>query len=155
MKMVNSRTEFIQDIKKASAILNSSGVQEITVVNIQKFSDESMVLESFDYDLNIQRVYFIDEAHRSYNPKGNYLVNLLRSDKDAVKIALTGTPLLGEVAKEYDSKALFGDYIHKYYYNRSIADGYTLRPVSYTHLDVYKRQELNTSLPSYLPQKVQ
>jgi type I restriction enzyme R subunit len=41
--MVNSRTEFIQDIKKASAILNSSGVQEITVVNIQKFSDDSTV----------------------------------------------------------------------------------------------------------------
>jgi hypothetical protein len=34
------------------------------------------------------------------------LVNLLRSDKDAVKIALTGTPLLREVAKEYDSKTL-------------------------------------------------
>ncbi len=32
-----------------------------------------------------------------------------------------------EVAKEYDSKLLFGNYIHKYYYNRSIADGYTLR----------------------------
>src|SRR5690606_33427197 len=31
------------------------------------------------------------------------------------------------VAKEYDSKLLFGNYIHKYYYNRSIADGYTLR----------------------------
>lgn len=44
-----------------------------------------------------------------------------------MKIALTGTPLLKEVAKEYDSKLLFGNYIHKYYYNRSIADGYTLR----------------------------
>ncbi|WP_312749595.1 type I restriction endonuclease [Epilithonimonas hominis] len=140
VKMVNSRTEFIQDIKKASAILNSSGEQEITVVNIQKFSDESMVLESFDYDLNIQRIYFIDEAHRSYNPKGNYLVNLLRSDKDAVKIALTGTPLLREVAKEYDSKTLFGDYIHKYYYNRSIADGYTLRLIREGIATTYKMQ---------------
>ncbi|MFN9819299.1 MAG: type I restriction endonuclease subunit R, partial [Akkermansiaceae bacterium] len=27
----------------------------------------------------------------------------------------------------YNSRALFGDYIHKYYYNRSIKDGYTLR----------------------------
>lgn len=42
-------------------------------------------------------------------------------------IALTGTPLLKEVAKEYDSKMLFGNYFHKYYYNMSIADGYTLR----------------------------
>ncbi|MCQ4139489.1 type I restriction endonuclease [Chryseobacterium sp. EO14] len=140
VKMVSSRTEFIQDIKKASAILNSSGEQEITVVNIQKFSDDSTVLESFDYDLNIQRIYFIDEAHRSYNPKGNYLVNLLRSDQDAVKIALTGTPLLREVAKDYDSKTLFGEYIHKYYYNRSIADGYTLRLIREGIATTYKMQ---------------
>src|SRR5690606_34696461 len=60
-------------------------------------------------------------------PKGNYLANLINTDKKAVKIALTGTPLLKEVAKEYDSKLLFGNYIHKYYYNSSIADGYTLR----------------------------
>lgn len=140
VKMVNSRTEFIQDIKKASAILNSTGALEITAVNIQKFSDDSTVLESFDYDLNIQRIYFIDEAHRSYNPKGNYLVNLLRSDAEAVKIALTGTPLLKEVAKEYDSKTLFGEYIHKYYYNRSIADGYTLRLIREGIATTYKMQ---------------
>jgi type I restriction enzyme R subunit len=52
---------------------------------------------------------------------------LINSDRKAIKIALTGTPLLREVAKEYDSKLLFGNYIHKYYYNMSIADGYTLR----------------------------
>src|SRR5690606_9508269 len=65
--------------------------------------------------------------HRSYNPKGNYLANLINSDRNAIKIALTGTPLLKEVTKEFDSKLLFGNYIHKYYYNMSIADGYTLR----------------------------
>src|SRR5699024_9425827 len=42
-------------------------------------------------------------------------------------VSLTGTPLLKEVANKYDSKMLFGDYFHKYYYNMSIADGYTLR----------------------------
>ena len=31
------------------------------------------------------------------------------------------------LGKEYNSKSLFGDYIHKYYYNASIKDGYTLR----------------------------
>ncbi|MGK3456639.1 hypothetical protein, partial [Escherichia coli] len=41
-----------------------------------------------------------------------------------IKIGLTGTPLLGT---DYNSRDLFGDYIHKYYYNASIADGYTLR----------------------------
>ena len=124
---VNSKQEFIRDMQVIGAIHNDSGQAEITVVNIQKFSEDSVVLKMPDYDINTQRIYFLDEAHRSYNPKGNYLANLMNSDKNAVIIALTGTPLLREVAKEYDSKLLFGSYIHKYYYNRSIADGYTLR----------------------------
>ena len=124
---INSRQEFIADLKVVGAIHNDSGQAEITVVNIQKFSEDSTVPEDIEYDINTQRIFFLDEAHRSYNPKGNYLANLINSDKNAVKIALTGTPLLKEVAKEYDSKLLFGNYIHKYYYNRSIADGYTLR----------------------------
>ncbi len=124
---VNSRLEFINEMKTVSANTNDSGQAEITVVNIQKFSEDSIAKEDIDYDINTQRVFFLDEAHRSYNPKGNYLANLINSDKNAVKIALTGTPLLREVAKEYDSKLLFGNYFHKYYYNRSIADGYTLR----------------------------
>lgn len=124
---VNSRNEFLADIKKVSVVHNNSGDREIAVVNIQKFTEETVAVKDLAYDINIQRVYFIDEAHRGYNPKGTALVNLLRSDEQAIKIALTGTPLLREVAKEYDSKALFGEYIHKYYYNMSIADGYTLR----------------------------
>ena len=50
--------------------------------------------------------------------------NLSQSDRNAIKIGLTGTPLLGD---DNNSRALFGEYIHKYYYNASIADGYTLR----------------------------
>ncbi|MDM1299855.1 type I restriction endonuclease subunit R [Empedobacter falsenii] len=124
---VNSKTEFIKDLQTVGAIHNDSGVPEITVVNIQKFSEDATVIQNLEYDINIQRIYFLDEAHRSYNPKGNYLANLINSDRKAIKIALTGTPLLKEVAKDYDSKMLFGNYIHKYYYNMSIADGYTLR----------------------------
>jgi len=127
VNQVNSRQEFVADLKVIGAIHNDSGLAEITVVNIQKFSLDSTVATTLDYDIRIQRVFFLDEAHRSYNPKGNYLANLINSDKKAVKIALTGTPLLREVAGDYDSKALFGNYIHKYYYNMSIADGYTLR----------------------------
>jgi type I restriction enzyme R subunit len=66
----------------------------------------------------------LDEVHRSYNPKGSFLANLELADTHSIKIGLTGTPLLGN---EYNSKTLFGDYIHKYYYNLSIKDGYTLR----------------------------
>ncbi|MGN8071580.1 type I restriction endonuclease [Mucilaginibacter sp. 22184] len=140
VKMVSSRSEFIRDMKTVSAIQNNAGELEISVVNIQKFSEDSKVQEELDYDINIQRIYFIDEAHRSYNPKGSYLVNLLKSDDLAIKIALTGTPLLREVTKEYDSKALFGNYIHKYYYNMSIADGYTLRLIREAISTTYKMQ---------------
>ncbi|MCW1961293.1 type I restriction endonuclease subunit R [Chryseobacterium viscerum] len=127
VNQVNSRQEFIKDLQVVGAIHNDGGQAEITVVNIQKFSEDSTIIKLPDYDINTQRVYFLDEAHRSYNPKGNYLANLINSDRNSVIIALTGTPLLREVTKEYDSKLLFGNYIHKYYYNRSIADGYTLR----------------------------
>jgi len=121
---VNSREEFTKDIKSTKVIHNDSGKAEITVVNIQKFKDDPDVIKNNDYNLSVQRVFFLDEVHRSYNPKGSFLVNLELADTQAVKIGLTGTPLLG---KEYNSKTLFGDYIHKYYYNLSIKDGYTLR----------------------------
>ena len=121
---VNSREEFMRDLKKTEAVSNDQGFREITVVNIQKFKDETDVSASTDYDINVQRVYFLDEVHRSYNPEGSFLANLEQSDPNAIKIGLTGTPLIGDSLK---SKFLFGDYIHKYYYNKSIADGYTLK----------------------------
>ena len=121
---IDSRDAFARDIKQSAAIHNSSGKAEITVVNIQKFKDDPDVLKNKDYNLNIQRVFFLDEVHRSYNPKGSFLANLEQTDQNAIKIGLTGTPLLGD---EYNSKSLFGNYIHKYYYNASIKDGYTLR----------------------------
>ena len=122
VEKVNSKEDFIKNIRTIGAA-NNSGEDTITVVNIQKFSTESIARKS-DYDVNVQRVYFLDEAHRSYNPKGSFLANLMASDREAVMIALTGTPLIGD---GYNSKDVFGDYIHKYYYNRSIADGYTLK----------------------------
>lgn len=121
---INSREDFANDIKKNAALHNSSGALEITVVNIQKFQDDPSVTKSSDYNLNVQRVFFLDEVHRSYNPKGSFLANLEQADRTSIKIGLTGTPLLGT---DYNSKSLFGDYIHKYYYNASIKDGYTLR----------------------------
>ncbi|MGI2171749.1 type I restriction endonuclease subunit R [Shewanella sp. MF05960] len=132
---VNSREAFAQSIKATKVIHNDSGKPEITVVNIQKFEDDPNVVRTIDYDINIQRIYFLDEVHRSYNPKGSFLANLTQSDPNAIKIGLTGTPLLLEEkdkdptkeTKAFSSKQIFGNYIHKYYYNASIADGYTLR----------------------------
>jgi type I restriction enzyme R subunit len=123
VELVNSKEDFIQNIQTAGATTGAVGVQTITVVNIQKFSKESVAQVS-DYNLNIQRIYFLDEVHRSYNPKGSFLSNLINSDRNAVLIGLTGTPL---ISGDYKSKEIFGDYFHKYYYNKSIADGYTLR----------------------------
>ncbi|MDP5219688.1 DEAD/DEAH box helicase family protein [Ruegeria sp. 2205SS24-7] len=124
VRTINSRTDFAKDIKSNKAIHNDQGLPEITVVNIQKFQDDPEIGKASDYDLSVQRVFFLDEVHRSYNPKGSFLANLTTADPNAIKLGLTGTPLLGN---EYDSKSIFGDYIHKYYYNASIADGYTLR----------------------------
>ena len=122
VEKVNSKEDFIRNIRTIGTA-NNTGEDTITVVNIQKFSTESIVRRA-DYDVNVQRIYFLDEAHRSYNPKGSFLANLMASDREAVMIALTGTPLIGE---GYNTKDVFGEYIHKYYYNRSIADGYTLK----------------------------
>lgn len=121
---VNSKEELLKDFKIGKALNNLSGKREITVVNIQKFKDESHLLSDKDYDINIQRVYFLDEVHRSYDPKGSFLANLFSSDRNAVIIGLTGTPLIGA---DKSTRQIFGNYIHKYYYNASIADGYTLR----------------------------
>ncbi|MBP7274493.1 MAG: DEAD/DEAH box helicase family protein [Saprospiraceae bacterium] len=122
--IVDSKVDFVKSIKTTTAIHNNSGRAEITVVNIQKFSEEANVTQKQDYDISIQRIYFLDEVHRSYKPQGSFLANLTQSDTNSIKIDLTDTPL---ITKDYYSKDLFGNYIHKYYYNASIADGYTLR----------------------------
>ncbi|MDV7105396.1 type I restriction endonuclease [Vibrio sp. TH_r3] len=140
---INSRDAFTKDIKTTQVIHNHSGKPEITVVNIQKFKDDPDVVSTKDYDVDIQRVYFLDEVHRSYNPKGSFLANLSQSDSNAIKIGLTGTPLLGD---DYNSRSLFGDYIHKYYYNASISDGYTLRLI---------REEISTQYKIELQQALE
>jgi type I restriction enzyme R subunit len=124
----------------------------ITVINIQKFNEDTTAFNNSGYDIKVQRIYFIDEAHRSYDPKGSSLANLYNSDKDSVKIALTGTPLIMYKKHQNDTdgyevtlsekedikttRNIFGDYIHKYYYNNSIKDGYTLKLL---------REEIETS----------
>jgi len=123
VQSVSSKEEFIKNIGEAGSVSGNKGELSITVVNIQKFSAES-VAKASDYRLNVQRIYFLDEVHRSYNPQGSFLANLLSSDREAVMIGLTGTPL---ISGDYKSKEIFGDYIHTYYYNKSISDGYTLR----------------------------
>jgi type I restriction enzyme R subunit len=121
---VNSKEELLSNFRLRQAIHNLSGRREITVVNIQKFKDDTDVLRANDYDIKTQRIYFLDEVHRSYDPNGSFLANLISSDRTAVLIGLTGTPLIG---KDRRSRDTFGGYIHTYYYNASIADGYTLK----------------------------
>ena len=66
----------------------------------------------------------MDEAHRGYKPGGCFLANLFDADPNSIKIALTGTPLL---KSDCASSVVFQRYFHTYYYDRSIADGYTLK----------------------------
>lgn len=123
---VNSKSELETELEnEKGAISNTKGTNEITVINIQKIPSDVTVKPS-DYNVKIQRIYFIDEAHRSYKPTGCYFANLMTMDKSAIFISLTGTPLLGGKTRTA-SKDLWGDYIHQYYYNSSIADGYTVK----------------------------
>ena len=124
VKTANSRAELMQQFRENKSLEGNSGDNEITVVNIQRFEEDKEKVEIPPYATNLQRIFIIDEAHRGYNPKGSFLANLLEADKNAIKIALTGTPLLKE---ERTSWKVFGDYIHTYYYDKSIQDGYTLK----------------------------
>ena len=112
--------KFVEVIQNVGNFTNTSKLS-ISVVNIQKFSAASIAKES-DFNVNIQRIYFIDEAHRDYKFDGSFLARLMSSDKNAVMVALTGTPLIGE----FKTREIFGGYIHCYYYDKSIDDGYTL-----------------------------
>lgn len=123
---INSRKKFAENIKSSVITGGSSGddryKETMNVVNIQKFSDESTV--DLQGNRDIQRIYFLDEVHRGYKPKGTFLANLLGADPSGIFMGLTGTPLLNKDVKSTD---IFSEYIHKYYYNKSIADGYTLK----------------------------
>ena len=116
---------------------NPDSIGEFVVANIQKF-ESAIPKARNEYNSNIQRVFFIDEAHRSYALNGEYFKNLILCDPDAVFIALTGTPLL---SKRERSNLKFGDYIHKYFYDKSIADGYTLR---------IKKEKVDTVVRKYI-----
>ncbi|MGS0972250.1 MAG: type I restriction endonuclease subunit R [Candidatus Izemoplasmataceae bacterium] len=126
VKTANSRTELMQQFRTNQSLEGTTGQNEITVVNIQRFEEDKEKVIFTDYAINLQRVFIIDEAHRGYNPTGSFLANLFEADPNSVKIALTGTPLLKE---ERASWKVFGTYYHTYYYDKSIEDGYTLKVI--------------------------
>lgn len=138
-----NKFDFAGELNKPYGTFGSGdGLAEWVVVNIQKFEDEDMPTAKNEYDARIQRVFFIDECHRSYTLIGEYFKNLMMSDPDAIYIALTGTPLL---SKRERSNMKFGDYIHKYFYDKSIADGYTLR-IKRESIDTLARTDIRKNL---------
>ena len=120
----NTRTELMEQFRQNQAQQGASGRAESTVVNIQRFAEDKEKVNITDYATNLQRIFILDEAHRGYKPGGCFLANLFEADKESIKIALTGTPLLKD---ERASCKVFGSYLHTYYYDKSIADGYTLK----------------------------
>lgn len=118
-----SREDFGKELNRVLPKTTDDTIGNFVVVNIQKF-EEAIPQAANVYDTNVQRVFFVDECHRSYALNGTYFKNLILCDPNAVFIALTGTPLL---SKKERSNLKFGEYIHKYFYDKSIADGYTLR----------------------------
>ncbi len=143
-----NKEDLSQKLKSSSVFENPQGNDEIIVVNIQKFKapneekapnedpsnsapkeivSKTELQESIQNSRNLQRVFIIDEAHRSYDPKGCFYANLIECDKTAVKIALTGTPLLEDNAQDKATKNTFGNYLHTYSYAESIKDAHTLK----------------------------
>ncbi|WP_259459187.1 DEAD/DEAH box helicase family protein [Helicobacter pylori] len=141
-----NKEDLSQKLKNSNVFEGPQGNDEIIVVNIQKFKapneekapneDPSSVpkeiisktelQEAAKDSHDLQRVFIIDEAHRSYDPKGCFYANLIECDKTAVKIALTGTPLLEDNAQDKATKNTFGNYLHTYSYAESIKDRHTL-----------------------------
>lgn len=138
VKRINSKRE-----------LNHPFTEDVAVVNIQKINEDTNLTDTSGYEnLNKQNIYFIDEAHRSYNDKGSYLPNLYNADKNSIKIALTGTPLInidqhGKKEKRKTTREIFGDYLNKYYYDQSIQDGFTLRLMREEVTTEYKKKFRN------------
>ncbi|GAA8475857.1 hypothetical protein HpBT252_10620 [Helicobacter pylori] len=136
-----NKEDLSQKLKSSSVFENPQGNDEIIVVNIQKFKapnedpsdstpkeiiSKTELQESIQNSHNLQRVFIIDEAHRSYDPKGCFYANLIECDKTAIKIALTGTPLLEDNTQDKATKKTFGNYLHTYSYTESIKDRHTL-----------------------------
>ncbi|GAA9515472.1 type I restriction endonuclease subunit R [Helicobacter pylori] len=136
-----NKEDLSQKLKSSSVFENPQGNDEIIVVNIQKFKapnenpsdsapreiiSKTDLQESIQNSHDLQRVFIIDEAHRSYDPKGCFYANLIECDKTAIKIALTGTLLLEDNAQDKATKNTFGNYLHTYSYTESIKDGHTL-----------------------------
>ncbi len=137
-----NKTAFSKELNKPlSTNAGSKSIGEICVVNIQKFEGKMPEAKN-DYNAKVQRIFFVDEAHRSYSSTGEFFKNLMTCDLDAVYIALTGTPLL---SKKERSNLKFGDYIHKYFYDKSIADGYTLR-IKKENIDTVAKSEIKKNL---------
>lgn len=120
----NTRAELMAQFRNNHAQDGNSGQPEITVVNIQRFAEDKEKVSLPAYATNLQRIFIMDEAHRGYKPGGCFLANLFDADPNSIKIALTGTPLL---KSDCASSVVFQRYFHTYYYDRSIADGYTLK----------------------------
>ncbi len=136
----NSRKELMEQFRDNKSQHGVSGKQEITVVNIQRFAEDKEKVKLPEYATSLQRIFILDEAHRGYRPGGCFLANLFDADPNSIKIALTGTPLLKD---EKATATVFNDYFHTYYYDRSIADGYTLKII---------REEIETSYKERLTQ---
>jgi type I restriction enzyme, R subunit len=139
---VSNKHAFAKELRKPLDEDND-GIGTICVVNIHKLMEESKmpVVENV-YNVKVQRIFFVDEAHRSYNVHGEFFKNLMTCDSNGIYIAMTGTPLL---SKKERSNLKFGDYIHKYFYDKSIADGYTLR-IKKEQIDTAAKAEIRENL---------
>ncbi|WP_240446778.1 DEAD/DEAH box helicase family protein [Helicobacter pylori] len=133
-----NKEDLSQKLKSSSVFENPQGNDEIIVVNIQKFKSpneektpnedpsnsapkeivsKTELQEAAKDSHDLQRVFIIDEAHRSYDPKGCFYANLIECDKTAIKIALKEAAkdshdlqrvfIIDEAHRSYDPKGCF------------------------------------------------
>ena len=140
---VNDKADFLSELERVlDKKENQKAFGSCVIVNIQKFSDSLPEIKN-DYEAKVQRIFFVDEAHRSYSKgTGEFYKNLMLVDRDAIFLAMTGTPLL---SKKLRSNLRFGDYIHKYFYDRSILDGYTLK-IKKEEMETIAKTEIKRNL---------
>lgn len=123
--MLRYRFESRRELKTRLNDIQAGGIFFTT---LQKFGLEEGEQEYPQLSDRSNIIVMVDEAHRShYETLDGYAHNLNTALPNAKYIAFTGTPVDKE---KRSTRAIFGDYIHTYSFDRAVEEGATV-PVLY------------------------
>ncbi len=156
----------IRKLKENIAANNYQGKRGIFIVLIHKFNPEQFF--QLADEVNKQQgetirdrkniICLIDEGHRSQ--AGIYATQMKEIFRDAFYFAFTGTPIVRKAINTYSEFCYPPEepYLHKYFINQSIKDGYTKR-ILYEprqddlHLDKGKLEEFLEASEEEIPEE--